>query len=96
MRLRAKRDANHGEIVRNLRAVGCSVQDLANVGDGCPDLLVGFMGKNFVFEVKDGSKPESAQRLTADEDVWLRLWRGKASVVNSVESALRILGIRVL
>jgi hypothetical protein len=37
---RVKRDANHGDVVRALEAVGCTVVDLSMVGGGCPDLLV--------------------------------------------------------
>ncbi len=52
MRRAAKIDRNHVEIVAALRGVGASVQDLAAVGKGCPDLLVGYRGQNYVIEVK--------------------------------------------
>ena len=65
MRRAAKVDANQTEIVKALRQVGASVQSLAATGKGCPDLLVGIRGLNFLIEVKDGAKPRSDRKLTA-------------------------------
>ena len=45
MRRAARTDSNHEEIVKALRAVGATVQSLAGVGHGVPDLLVGYQGK---------------------------------------------------
>ena len=84
MRRRARIDKNHAEIVAALRAVGCSVQSLASIGHGCPDLLVGFQGRDVLMEVKSvGGK------LTADEADWHGAWKGeKPIVVWSVDEAL--------
>lgn len=87
----AKVDANQSAIVAALRKIGASVQPLHTVGKGCPDLLVGLKGMNVLMEVKDGSKPPSAQKLTADQVDWHRNWRGTVEVVNSVEQALIVL-----
>lgn len=84
-------DSNHAEIVRALRQAGASVQSLAEIGDGCPDILVGIAGKNFTLEIKDGNLPPSKQRLSADELTWHKLWRGQVRVVTSVSEALAIL-----
>ncbi len=91
MRRRAKIDANHAEIVRALRQAGASVQSLAAVGDGCPDILVGLAGKNYVFEIKDGNLSPSRQKLTTDEWAWHKAWCGQVRVVTSVSEALAIL-----
>lgn len=85
----ARVDANHGAIVDALRAVGASVQSLAKVGEGVPDLVVGFRGANYLLEIKDGDKPPSKQALTPDQVTWHAAWRGQKQVVNSVTSALR-------
>ena len=87
---RAKVDRNHAAIVRALRDIGCSVQSLATVGDGCPDLLVGYHGVNHLLEVKDGSKPPSARQLTPDEGRWHTEWRGDVVVVSDVDSAIGV------
>lgn len=44
----ARIDANHTDIVVTLRGVGHSVQSLANVGQGVPDLLIGAPGLTLV------------------------------------------------
>lgn len=85
-------DANQTEIVAALRDVGAEVQHLHEVGHGCPDLLVGFRGVNYLIEVKDGSKPPSKRRLTADETDWHDKWQGQVEIAESVEDALRIIG----
>jgi hypothetical protein len=91
MRRNAKIDANQPEIVAGLAAAGCSVQSLATVGKGCPDLLVGRAGRNFVLEVKDGGKSPSRQRLTEDEQAWHANWRGQVATVRSLEEALAVI-----
>ena len=80
-------DANHREIVAALRAVGCSVQSLADIGHGCADIVVGYHGANYLLEVKAGKG-----RLTADEIEWMQAWRGQYQMVRSVEEALRAIG----
>lgn len=86
----AKIDANQNEIVAALRKIGCSVQILSSVGRGCPDILAGFRGKNFLIEIKDGSKPPSGQKLTPDQVEWHANWNGQVNVANSVEAAIEI------
>ncbi|HEY9692231.1 MAG TPA: hypothetical protein V6D15_08510 [Oculatellaceae cyanobacterium] len=90
MRRAARVDANQQLVVRALRELGVSVQLLHTVGKGCPDLIVGHDRKNFLIELKDGSKPPSKQKLTPDEIEWHRNWQGQVSVVASVEEALNI------
>lgn len=90
MRRAAKTDRNHLEIVAALRQIGCTVKSLASVGDGCPDLLVGFDGQNFALEVKDSKQPPSKRRLTEDEERFHRDWRGQVAVVTSVEEAIAV------
>ena len=88
MRRSAKRDANEPEIIAALRAVGCLVQPLS--APGVPDLLVwspwyGLM----LLEVKDGSKPPSARKLTPEQVAWHTQWReAEILVVSSVVDAL--------
>ena len=91
MRRAAKIDANQTEIVKALRSVGASVQSLASTGKGCPDLLVGFRGVNWLLEIKDGQKVKSERKLTDDQVVWHQTWRGKVYIVESVDQALNLL-----
>lgn len=91
----ARVDANQQEIVKILRAVGATVQHLHKVGQGCPDLAVGYQGATYFLEIKDGSKPPSAQRLTAAQEKWHAQWRGHAAVVNSPLQALETIGVNL-
>jgi len=81
-------DANQAEIVAALRQAGASVQTLHEVGHGCPDVVVGHHGKNWLFEIKT-----EAGKLNARESLWHHGWNGQASVIRSVEDALAIIGV---
>ena len=91
MRRAAKIDDNQPEIVAALRKLGASVQILSAVGQGCPDILCGFRGKNILLEIKDGNKVVSAQKLTPDQVDWHRRWQGQKAVVNSVDAAIQVI-----
>lgn len=92
MRRAAKVDANHEEIVNALRSHGATVQSLAAIGKGCPDLLVGYKGHTLLIEVKDGSKPPSGRRLTEDQQKWMCQWTGSTlAVVTDVPGVLTLL-----
>ena len=83
MRKRGRTDANQAEIVRELRARGCSVMDMSSIGAGMGDLLVGHRGRNFILEVKTGP----AAKLTPAEIRFSLEWAGQwARVSNSVEA----------
>jgi hypothetical protein len=88
-----KVDKNQPLIVRDLRKAGAMVQSLAEIGQGVPDLLVGWQGKNFLFEVKDPMQPPSRQRLTPHEQTWHALWQtgGQVHVIRTTEDALKIM-----
>lgn len=83
MRRAARTDQNHTEIIKGLRKIGATVQSLHAVGKGCPDILVGYRGKNFLFEIKveKGS-------LTNEQIKWHDDWNGMAYVVRSIDEAV--------
>ena len=95
MRKAAKIDDNQAEIVAALRGVHATVQILSSVGKGCPDILVGFRGQNYLMEIKDGTKYESRRSLTPDQKQWHMTWRGQKCVVCSAKQALEVLGVIV-
>jgi hypothetical protein len=76
MRRAARRDANHRTVGDYLRALGWSVLDLADAGDGVPDYAVGKPGFAALVEVKDGAKPPSARKLTEKEQRVRDDWQG--------------------
>ncbi len=98
MRRIARTDANHAEIVRALREAGCGVVDLSAVGDGVPDLLVHpptypACLHAVLLEIKDGSKPPSARKLTPDQIRFHARWKGRIHLVTNVAEALAAVGI---
>lgn len=94
MRRAAKSDANQAAIVADLRKLGCSVLHLHTVGQGCPDLLVAYkMRGNTLLEVKDGSKPPSARKLTPAQEKFHAEWKGPIFTVTSTREALECMGI---
>ena len=86
----ARIDSNHKEIVAALRELDASVVSLASMKHGCPDLLVGYAGETLLMEIKRDAKA----KFTSDQLDFLGKWKGGAiSRVDSVEAAIRALGI---
>lgn len=84
----ARVDDNQHEIVERLRAMGATVQT------GMDDLLVGWKGKTFWFEIKDPAKTlkkDGTFKAGALKDSQVKLcdeWRGHYRVVHSIEQIL--------
>lgn len=91
-RYAAKVDRNQAEIVAALRAVGATVQPLHTVGAGCPDLLVGFRGRNILIEVKDWKAGKADRELNAVQKDWHAGWKGQVAKVEDVDAALAVIG----
>ena len=67
-------DNNHTAIVLALRAIGATVQSLASVSGGCPDLVVGYHGRNVLLEVTQVQIEESFHAMSlADQEATLRV-----------------------
>lgn len=88
MRRASRVDNNQSAIVGALRAHGYSVTILSGVGDGCPDIVVGAYGSNYLFEIKDSQKPPSARKLTPAEKIWHATWTGQAAIITTAEQAV--------
>lgn len=94
MRRAAKVDRNQAEIVRALRSVGATVQPLHGVGQGCPDLLAGFRGQNYLLEVKDGKAAQSDRKLTPAQVEWHGGWKGSVAIVETINDAIAAIQCR--
>lgn len=91
--MRARRtDENQGDIVKALRAIGCTVAITSGVGNGFPDLVAGRNKRTYMLEVKDGDKCESARQLTAEEAIFHNEWKGHLAIVTNVKEALAAVG----
>lgn len=88
MRRAAKVDGNQRGITNGLRAAGATVQSLAKVGEGAPDLLVGWKGVNTLLELK-----VPGEKLNDNQLEWHRCWQGIVWVVHTLEEAFQAVGI---
>lgn len=76
-----RRDKNEPEIIKALKAIGCSVHQL----DQPLDLLVGYRGLNWLIEVKTDKG-----KLTEGQEEFLPEWRGQLCVARTPEQAIDI------
>jgi len=83
---KSKKDDSHNRIVKMFKAYGFSVLDLSSVGGGCPDILVGKYGNDYLFEIK---KPGG--KLRPEQEKFLLSWRGNVHRIESFDEALTIL-----
>ena len=84
-----RKDDNQKNIEDELRARG---MDVIDIHDGpFADLMVGFQGVNFLFEVKNPDKVPSKRRLTKNQKRDYLSWRGQLDVIETAEDALAII-----
>ena len=88
MRRAAKTDLNQSEVVGEFRRLGATVQCLHSVGQGVPDLLIGYQSRNYLIEVKDGA----SAKLTPDQVLWHNRWTGQVDVVRFVSDVKTFMG----
>ena len=85
-----RQDKNQTEIMAALEKIGASVEAIRSLHGGCPDLLVGFQGRNYLIEVK---VPKEG-RLSDIQKVWRDDWSGgKPFVIKSVEDVILWAGL---
>jgi len=90
MRKRAKKDNNQDSIVKALRMIpGLSVAITSQLGNGFPDLVIGYKSKNYLIELKLTNK----SKLTPDEVRFLKNWCGHYAVCSLLEEILILIGI---
>ena len=92
MRRAAKVDSTQPGIVDALKKAGATVQHLHAVGAGCPDLLAGFRGQNFLLEVKPDVGSPKARKLRKNQQEWHDGWKGHVAVVETPGAALAVIG----
>lgn len=91
MRKHGKTDSNQREIVAALHKAGAFIQSLADVGDGCPDLITVYHGRVYLMEAKteEGDlRPKQAKWIAECE----RIGGVAVHIVRSAEDALRVVG----
>jgi rhamnose utilization protein RhaD (predicted bifunctional aldolase and dehydrogenase) len=85
----AKRvDENQKQLIHTFIALGASVLNLSRVGQGCPDLLIGYKNKSILVEIKKDSK----STFTEPQIKFMQEWRGgTVSRIDSVDAAIRLI-----
>lgn len=76
-----RRDANEPDIVKDLKKIGANVKRLQD-----DDLLVGWRGVNYLFEVKTADG-----KLTHSQEFMTKFWPGQYAIVRSTDDAFRIM-----
>ena len=87
---RKRVDENQREIIETLNAIkGCKVLDLSEVGEGCPDISVGYCARNWLFEIKNPDKPPCDRKLTPAQQKFFNTWPGQVQKVETVQEIIK-------
>lgn len=87
----AKRvDLNHQEVVKTLRSLGATVFDASRMGQGFPDLVVGYNHQTVLVEIKSGEQ----KKFTQAQLKFMADWKGSAVTrINDVDGAIRLIKV---
>ncbi len=98
----AKVDLTHRPLIALLNSYGATVQSTAAVGNGCPDVWIGYLGIDQAAEFKTG--PEKKPRVFADgrrrkgtrtemlQAAWHQRWKGSPRwVLRTADDVLALL-----
>lgn len=82
-------DANQGDILKELRKIpALDIIDLTEVGDDCPDILLGYQRKNWLVEIKT-----TTGRVKPGQKRHHREWPGQTAICRSLDDILRLIGL---
>jgi len=85
---RKRVDENQSQIIHTFIALGASVLNLSRVGEGCPDILIGYKKHSVLCEIKRNDKAP----YTESQVKFMQNWRGGAiSRIDSVDAAIRLI-----
>ena len=92
MRRAARVDGNQKHIVGIFRKLGATVAHTHMIGQGFPDIVVGYKGLNHLVEIKDPRMPPSCRKLTQDEQTFFDEWNGSAVIIENEQDCIDLLG----
>jgi len=81
---RQRSDSNQAGIVKELRSIGCSVLVISATCE--VDIIVGWRGKNYLFEIKRIDK-----ELRPNQKELHASWKGQIDRVESFENCMKIM-----
>ena len=84
--LKKKVDSNQAQIIADLKKIGVSVLNLSRVGGGCPDILVGWQGKNILIEIKTAKGDLNDLQIE-----FFKEWKGPKFVCKSINEIIEII-----
>jgi len=87
----ARADANQPEIVECFRSLGWYVLIISQLKNCC-DIMVSKGGQTIAIEIKDGSKPPSARKLSTGEQKFKGEWLGRWELIESVNDVIKLNG----
>ncbi len=87
----ARVDDNQSEVVACFRRLGWYVLIISQLKKCC-DIMVSKDGKTIAIEIKDGSKPPSARKLSEGEQEFKDNWLGRWELVESVDDVIKLNG----
>jgi hypothetical protein len=83
-------DANHSEIVKTFKDMGCSVFDSSRMAGGFPDLVLGVNKITCLVEIKSSA----IARYTPAQEAFMLNWRGSSVArIDSVDAAIRLVNL---
>jgi hypothetical protein len=85
----ARTDDNQPEVVKEFRRLGWCVLIISQLKNCC-DIMVSKGGVTIAIEIKDGSKPPSARKLSAGEQEFKDSWLGRWELVESIDDVINI------
>ena len=80
----ARVDDNQSEIVAAFRKLGWYVLIISQLKNCC-DIIVSRNGRTIAVEIKDGSKPKSAQNLSEGELKFKTEWQGEYQLITCID-----------
>lgn len=87
-----KTDANQLDLMKQCRKIpNLSIVSTHIIGKGFPDCIIGYKGKNYMIEIKDGNKPKSARKLTKDEIIFHEKWNGQVNIVENFDDIIKLI-----
>lgn len=84
-------DANQKEILQVARQMGARALSLTDLGQGAPDILIGWRGYNYLWEIKNKL---GENIISQEQQDWMDTWRGQVCVIRTVQEAIEFLNSR--
>jgi hypothetical protein len=93
MKYAARVDANQLATIKEFQRAmpDASVFDASACGEGFPDLVVGWRGRNYLFEVKNPDVRPSDRKLTEPQVAFHGSWQGQVHVVHGAAEMLAVM-----